>query len=121
VVLLGVGPRTTQTRRTPHLWTLPISTIRHRDSVTCRELTTKRLKPFGGDHRMGCYVDDSAFLTAMQGSGGEGSTGSDHHSASKDHPVTLASGERLVLGVSTQEVGALERWKLDDNPTCWST
>jgi hypothetical protein len=91
------------------------------DSMTCRELTTKRLKLFGGDHRMGCYVGDSAFLTAMQGSGGEGSTGSDHHSASKDHPVAPASGERLVLGVSTQEVGALERWKLDDNPMCWST
>ena len=47
--------------------------------------------------------------------------GSDHHSASTGHPLTPASGERLVLGVSTQPVGALERWKPDDNPMCWST
>jgi hypothetical protein len=47
--------------------------------------------------------------------------GSDQHSAPKDHPLASASGERLVLGVSMQPVGALERWKLDDNPMCWST
>jgi hypothetical protein len=46
---------------------------------------------------------------------------SDHHSAFKGHPLASASGERLVLGVSTKQVGALERWKPDDNAMCWLT